>query len=301
MEARPLRRVTVFRAAALAWAASAAVLAQSAYVPQRVFDSAKAQFTDFESMVADIAHADVVFLGEQHDSAPGHRLELAVLEGLARRRGDVILGLEMFERDVQEPLGHFSMGHIPESDFLQAARPWPRYLTDYKPSVDFAIAHDWTVIATNAPQSIVSEVSKGGMDVLKTKSANDRKLVAADVECAPDSDYHARFVTAMADHPVGDGQSMDRIYQAQCVRDETMGESIAQAWQVGALAGKPLVVHLNGGFHSDFHEGTAASAARRLPGKRIVVVSLLPVADLDAVSPDAAERRRADYLVYTLK
>jgi uncharacterized iron-regulated protein len=299
MATRPLRRVTgvVFLLAA----ATVVVSAQASYVPQRVFDSAKGQFSDFESMVADVAHADVVFLGEQHDNAAGHRLELAVLDGLARRRSDVILGLEMFERDIQEPLGHFSMGHIPEADFLQVARPWPHYTTDYKPSVDFAIAHDWSVIATNAPQSVVTEVSKGGLDILKAKSAEDRKFVAADLQCPTDGDYHGRFLAAMADHPVGDAQTMDRIYLAQCVRDETMGESIAQAWQVGAVAGKPLVVHLNGAFHSDFHEGTAASAARRLPGKRLVVVSLLPVENLDAVSPDAAERRRADYLVYALK
>jgi uncharacterized iron-regulated protein len=207
----------------------------------------------------------------------------------------------MFERDVQEPLGHFSMGHIPEADFLAVARPWPHYQTDDKPSVDFAIAHDWPVIATNAPQRIVTEVSKGGLDVLQSKSADDRMLVAADLQCPTDSDYHTRFLAAMADHPVGDGQSLDRIYLAQCVRDETMGESIANAWQVGALSGTPVLVHINGAFHSDFHEGTAASAARRLPGRRLVVVSLLPVDNLDVVSPDATDRRRADYLVYTLK
>jgi hypothetical protein len=105
---------------------------------------------------------------------------------------------------------------------------------------------------------------------------------------------------AMGGHPVGDGQALDRIYMAQCVRDETMGESVAKAWQTGALASKPLVVHVNGAFHSDFHEGTAARAARRLPGKKIVVVSFLPVANLDAVEPDKSERRRADYLVYVL-
>jgi uncharacterized iron-regulated protein len=277
-----------------------AVTAQS-YVPQRVFDATRGQFSDFEAMVADLARADVVFLGEEHDNANGHRLELAVAEGLARRRGQIILGLEMFERDVQEPLDHFSMGHIAEDDFLRASRPWPRYATDYKPIVDFAAAHGWPIVATNAPQSIVTEVSKGGLDVLRSKSADERKLVAADLRCPIDDDYHARFMAAMADHPVGDGQAMDRIYLAQCVRDETMAESVAQAWTVGALSGTPLVVHVNGSFHSDFHEGAAAAARRRLPGKRVVVVSMLAVPDLDVLTPDAADRTRADYLVYTVK
>ena len=65
-----------------------------------------------------------------------------------------------------------------------------------------------------------------------------------------------------------------------------MGESIAQAYAIGAIGGKrPLVVHFNGAFHSDFAEGTADRARRRLPGKRIVVLSIVPVQDLDALAP----------------
>ncbi|HEY6356754.1 MAG TPA: ChaN family lipoprotein, partial [Vicinamibacterales bacterium] len=251
----------------VALAVSGAVAAAQSYVPERVFDSASGRFSDFETMIAAVAHADVAFLGEQHDDAHGHRLELAVLEGLARRRSQIVLGLEMFERDVQEPLDHFSMGHLTEGDFLRVARPWPRYATDYAPVVAFAIAHDWPIVATNAPQAIVTEVSTGGLDVLQGKAVADRKLVAADLQCPTGDDYHARFMTARADHPLGDGQAMDRLYLAQCVRDETMAESVAQAWQVGALSGQPLVVHINGAFHSDFREGTAARAIRRLPGK----------------------------------
>src|ERR1022692_4450906 len=111
--------------------AAASLHAQSAYVPERVFDSARGQFSDFEAMLADVARADVVFIGEQHDDANTHRLELAVLQGLARRRDHLILALEMFERDVQEPLEHFSMGHMTDEEFMKVSRPWPSYGTDY--------------------------------------------------------------------------------------------------------------------------------------------------------------------------
>src|SRR5579863_5124679 len=101
--------------------AAAVTLAAQATVPSsRVYDAGRAQWTDLDALVADLAKAEVVFLGEQHDSATGHRLELAVLQGLAGRRDHLILGLEMFERDVQDPLDHFSMGHITEDDFLAA-------------------------------------------------------------------------------------------------------------------------------------------------------------------------------------
>ena len=58
----------------------------SVYVPQRVYDTQRKAFTDFETMEAALARADVVLLGEQHDDANTHRLETAVLEGLALGR-----------------------------------------------------------------------------------------------------------------------------------------------------------------------------------------------------------------------
>src|SRR5574338_130600 len=84
------------------------------YVPQRVYDSRKKKFTDFEAMLADLARADVVFVGEQHDDRNTHRLELALLEGLMRRRGTLTLSLEMFERDAQPLLSGYVAGQISE-------------------------------------------------------------------------------------------------------------------------------------------------------------------------------------------
>jgi hypothetical protein len=64
---------------------------------------------------------------------------------------------------------------------------------------------------------------------------------------------------------------------------------------------KGPLVHYNGAFHSDFGLGTAERARRRLPGKRIVIISMLPVADLDTLQPEGEELQRADYLVFTVK
>src|SRR5688572_25156694 len=94
--------------------ATVTLAAQSSYVPNRVYDTAKGGFTDFESMLAHASKSIVVFLGEQHDDPNTHRLELAVLEGLAQRRKGIVLSLEMFERDVQESLDHYVMGHTTE-------------------------------------------------------------------------------------------------------------------------------------------------------------------------------------------
>ena len=275
----------------------AAVLTQS-YIPNRVFDSKRGAFVDFEAMSADLAKADVVFVGEQHDDPNTHRLELAVLEALARRNRPVILSLEMFERDTQEAFEHFLMGHTPEAEFLTTARPWPRYATDYKPLVDFAIAREWPGVAANVPRAIASEVAKGGLDALQRRPDADRKLFATELKCPTDDAYFKRFNDAMGGHP-GAGPN---YYFSQCVKDETMAESIAQA-HAGSRAGdrRPTIVHFNGAFHSDYRQGTAARTIRRLPNARVIVISVLPVADLDTLRPTDEDKKKADYLIYTVK
>jgi uncharacterized iron-regulated protein len=107
----------------------------------------------------------------------------------------------------------------------------------------------------------------------------------------------------MTAHPVAgladdDLRAMtERFFEAQCLKDETMAESIAAAI-AEAPDPVPLVVHVNGAFHSDYGDGAPARTLRRLPEADVRTVSIIPVDDLDSVSPDA-ERGRADFLVFT--
>ena len=282
--------------------------AGAAYVPERVYDTSRKAFSDFESMLADIASADIVLIGEQHDDANTHRLEAAVLQGLLRRGRALTVSLEMFERDVQAELDDFLAGRKSEEQFLVASRPWPRYATDYKPLVELARAHGWGVIASNVPRKYASLVAKSGLDALKTLPEAERALVANDLQCPIDS-YYERFSQVMNQHPApgADKQAEDerravteRYYFAQCIKDETMAESIVAAVQ--RLDGKPgTVVHYNGAFHTDFGAGVAERLRRRLPDRRIALITILPVADLDVLQPEGDELKRADYLVYTIK
>jgi uncharacterized iron-regulated protein len=302
---RGMRRLCV---AALVLLLPIAIAAQG-YVPERVYDSDDGRFTDFEAMLASIARRDVAFLGEQHDSANTHRLELAVVEGLARRGVRVVLSLEMFERDVQPSLTRWLAGDLGDAEFLAGARPWPRYATDYQPLVDFARARKWPVIAANVPRPIATEVSRAGLAALDARPAAEQAWFTRDLKCPIGDDYFKRFTEAMGGHPAGGDRNVDaerqmveRFYLAQCLKDETMADSIATALR-DVPSGSPhsVLVHVTGAFHSDFGEGTVDRVRRRLPDRDIAVVSFLPVEDLDGLKPAKADRKRADFLVYTLK
>jgi uncharacterized iron-regulated protein len=274
----------------------AGALMQASYVPQRVFGTRQNGFTDFEGMLADLTRADAVFVGEQHDDPNTHRLELAIVEGLTRRHVSLVIALEMFDRDVQASVEQYAAGTTTEAEFLKGSRPWPRYADDYRPLIEFAKAHHLTIVASNLPRRIASDVSKTGMSAVEGLVGSDRRLASRDPQCPASGDYYDRFAAAMGEHQ----GATSNFYFAQCLKDETMGESVADAFQKNT-AGRVTIIHVNGAFHSDFGEGTVESARRRMPGRRIAVVSILPVDDIDAATPAAADLKRADYLLYTTK
>jgi uncharacterized iron-regulated protein len=266
---------------------------QASYVPQRVFDTRQKGYGDFESMLVDLARADAVFVGEQHDDPNTHRLELAIVEGLTRRQVPVIVAMEMFERDVQGSLDQYAGGTMAEEAFVAGSRPWPRYVTDYRPMIEFAKANHLPIVASNVPRKIASDVSKTGLTAVDTLGG-DRRLVSHELLCPTSGDYYDRFAAAMGEHQ---GASAN-FYFAQCVKDETMGESVADAFQKST--GHVTIVHVNGSFHSDFREGAAESARRRMPGRRIAVVSILPVENIDELKQSDDDLKRGDYVIYTV-
>jgi uncharacterized iron-regulated protein len=273
----------------------------SSCVPHRVYDTAEAQFTDFEAVAAAMARADVAFIGERHGDPATHRLQPALLEAVARRRPDVVLALEMFERDVQDAIDEYLAGQLHEAAFLERARPWPRYASDYRPMVEFAREQGWRIVASNVPRDLAARVAKEGLGILPALEPEERRWAAAEWHCPRDG-YFERFAEQMREHPSADAVEpgedafpLDRYYEAQCLKDETMAEAI-----VRQLAGPrpPLVIHVNGAFHSDYRDGIVARVARRQPEARVMVMSMIPVDDLDGIPLDD-HQGRADYVIFT--
>ncbi len=274
------------------------VEAQEYYQPHRVWDANAQSWTDFESMLAASAGVDAVFLGEQHDDPVTHRLQLAFLQGVSRRRPQVALAMEMFERDTQPVLDAYLQGALSETEFLAQARPWGNYSTDYRPMLEWARARKLPVIASNAPRRLARLVATHGIAILEELEAEDRRLLA-DETSHPQDDYFKKFAEVMGgtQNPHGGSQVLERVYQAQCLKDDTMAESIAALLKASA---RPLVVHINGDFHSAFGLGAAARVRSRVPQVRLKIVSFVPVPNLDSIET-AKYERQGDFIVFTLR
>jgi uncharacterized iron-regulated protein len=128
----------------------------------RIYDTRAGRFIALPDLANAMANADVVFFGEQHDDPATHRAELSYLAELGARRSDVILSMEMFERDVQPNVDAYLAGTISDSAFQAMSRPWPRYTSDYRPLVEYARARGWRVVAANVPRRW--PVSSAGRD-----------------------------------------------------------------------------------------------------------------------------------------
>ena len=269
-------------------------------VPGTVAEATLAQ------MIERLARADVVFFGEQHDDPETHRAEAELLDAIGRMGRPVVLSLEMFERDVQTVVDDYLAGRVSESEFLARSRPWDRYATDYRRLIELAKEHHWRVVAANVPRPLALAIGRKGIAALDTLTPKDRNNAAGDNRC-PRDDYHARFMESMQSHSPGSGPApqvsdslptatAERFYLAQCVKDETMAESIVNARL--AASRDAIVVHFDGAFHSDYSQGTVARVKRRQPGWALAVVSAVPVAD-PAVAPIVTQSGKADVVIFT--
>jgi uncharacterized iron-regulated protein len=271
--------------------------AQAPEARYRAFDS-KGRAVKLEEVVAALDSADVLFVGETHDDAVAHMLEAELFRRAderysqnARHRRALALALEMFERDVQTVVDEYLAGLISERHFLLSSRPWNNYATDYKPLLEYARAHHLPVIAANAPARYVSRVSTQGPDSLAPLSKEARGWLPPLPFPEASAVYAAKFNSFMsggggapAQTPTAGAQPSPHaqaanphggahLLEAQTLRDASMAYSISEFLKRG---GDPLVVQVNGTFHSEQRMGVPEQLAHYRRKARAVVVTILP-------------------------
>ena len=244
-----------------------------------VRDGQTGEVVAFDSMLDTLAGADVVFLGETHDDETTHRLQLAIYDELLRRRGQqVVLALEMFERDVQPVLDDYLAGRIPEEEFLANSRPWGNYGTAYRPLIERARSEGRPVVASNFPRPLRTRLAMQGAAALQDLSPQEAAWVPDPL--LPNTEaYWRRVDNATRGHSTmmqGGSDPQARLYSTQSLWDNSMGDACA-----AALDRHPghLVLHINGGFHSAYWDGTVHQLKARKPDARVRTVAMVPAAN----------------------
>ena len=121
--------------------------AQAVAPSARVLSERSGTFVGVESLMADVAAADVVFVSEQATASDPHRFVVALLEGLAVRR-DVILALDAVDRAAQDALEHFQMDHLSDEEFVAQTKMAAGSRDAVLPLMKLAVARRWPIVAT---------------------------------------------------------------------------------------------------------------------------------------------------------
>lgn len=247
--------------------------------------------SDLEAVADEVVEADLVALGELHQTPGVHRVHHQLLRAMHRRRPDMVIAMEMFERDVQDVLTQYLEGVIDEDEFRAHSRPWPHYARDYRPVIEFAKQNQLKVLAANAPRPLARQAAQEGLHAVLGNEHLARSTTS------PRDDYWDSFQEMMSGHGGMFGaDGMERFYAAQCLKDDTMAESIVDHLASIPADSRPLAVLICGRAHSDHGWGAVQRVVERMPGIEVRVLTAETVEDF-ATGIVEAEDGVADYVV----
>ena len=238
----------------------------------------KGDASSIEAIVNALEGTDAVFLGELHDDSVGHAVQFEIFKKAVEKyypSRKVTLSLEMFESDVQIVLDEYLKGLISENHFMLSSRPWGNYKTDYRPLVELAKEKRLDVVAANAPRRYVNRVSRGGRDALKPLTKEAKKWLAPLPYAEASEAYSKKFKALMGPSPEAQ-MGIDKILSSQSLWDATMAYSVARSLKKNK---RSLVVHLNGGFHTENRLGTVEHFLRYRKKAKALVVTIKYVDD----------------------
>jgi uncharacterized iron-regulated protein len=255
--------------------------------------TAQGQPADYDQMLTQLAQADVVLFGEQHNDPIAHWMEVQIAKDLtqAKGAGKLVLGLEMFERDVQPLVASYAAGTLADSAFERQSRPWPNYATDYRPLLQFARSQHLAVVATNAPRRYAQQVARGSLAALDPLPAAEKAYLAplplaVDYELPGYKNMAAMFGGMTSAH----GGGARNVIQAQALKDATMAATIRRSLSPGQT-----LLHLNGSYHSDHHDGIVAYLRAGKPALRLQTLSVVTQSQLQNLEKENIGL--ADYVI----
>ena len=220
-----------------------------------------------------LARVQVVYVGETHDNPDSHKVEAEVLRALADRHPDLAVGLEMISRDHQSLLDDWIAGRLSEKEFARRwSQLWHPGYRAYQEVLTTARDRHIPLLALNAPQGLVREVSRHGL-----KDLPDDLAAQLPREMDTDDPYHRAKTEAIFGGHAHVGDIKD-FYPAQVLWDETMAETAAD--YLTNHPGSHLLI-LAGGYHVEQGVGIPRRLFRRVPVPFAIVLPYTPVTPED--------------------
>ena len=234
----------------------------------------KAADPTHEDVLDTLKQATVIYLGETHTDMADHVAQLEIITEMHQTRGDIAIGLEMFQRPFQPVLDQYIAGEITEAELIAQSEYETRWGYDwelYAPIFRYAQAEQIPLIALNTPTEITRKVARQGLASL---SGDDLEYIPpiADIDTS-DEDYQAMVAQVFGHHDGhgNSGPSFENFFAAQVLWDETMAAAVADFVMA---APDTQVIVLAGEGHIVYNFGIPNRVKRRL-GDDLVAYSVL--------------------------
>ncbi len=173
----------------------------------------------FEEMIDDLKKADIVFVGEVHDSERDHQAEFDIISALHERDVPIGIGLEMFRAESQRSLDEWNSGKLDEAGFIRVYYdnwriPWPFY----GDILQYAKQHAIPMVGLNVPDAISKKVATKGFSAL---THDERAQLPPGISCNVDERYMDFIRRVYESHAAGK-DSFVHFCEAQMLWDKSM-------------------------------------------------------------------------------
>lgn len=251
----------------------------------RIYNN-KGKQVAFEKMATALEKEQIILFGEYHDDPIAHWLQLELTKHIHNKGINLVLGAEMFERDVQPILESYLKNEITEKQFTDSTHSiWSNYTTDYRPLVEFAKANGIAFVGTNVPRPYARLIYKNGFEALDTLSVLEKSYLPP-LPVPYDKDLPG--YKAMLEMSMGHGG--DNLPKAQAIKDANMAWFTAQN-----LPENGTFLHFNGAYHSNNYDGIVWYLKQYAP--EITPATITLVLQEDVTKLEEENRTLADYII----
>jgi uncharacterized iron-regulated protein len=250
----------------------------------RVWDVTAAQFIMTDALVARLAAARFILLGERHDHPDHHAFQALLVRGVAATGRRPTVAFEMLAADQAAALA----AHLKDAprdaaglgDAVGWARSgWPAWPL-YQPIAEAALAAGLPLAAANLPAGTARAVARGDLGALEPalvrRHGLDRPAAPA-VQAAMEAEMRDSHCGQLPD------TLLPAMVTAQRARDAAMAERLLAAVGDGAVL-------IAGAGHVRTDRGVPIYLTARAPGAAVASLAFIEVATGRATPTDYAER-----------
>lgn len=202
-----------------------------------VWDTRAAAAVTPEAMIARLAEAQFVLLGEVHDNPDHHRLQAWIVSRLAARGKRPAVVMEMIPQDKAETLAAYRARPDATAEGLGPAlgwgqSGWPAW-RDYQPIAQAAFAAGLEIVPGNPTGELTRAAARAGFDGLGTRRTDlalDKPLSSALAEALSDELYdgHCELVPR---------ERLKPMARVQRLRDAAMADALLAYDETVLIAG----------------------------------------------------------------